>query len=909
MNFRAFVKSYFSLALFLCVIWLVLSQWDTLVSLGYSALQYLNGALGVAAKSVTRPTYRKPEAIEPSGTSSGEDGESNPRDKTPPQCRKSIWHWFDPQIDVERGQHQSRRDQAAKTYHSALREPDFPERPSLDAVDPSSQMLQTRSRRETTVPSQHDWIQSPIHPEIDAKAHHVADFNRSASRKRGPKSHRPGTDSIGAKSIPARIDPQAAEAGLEDTSSDVQRAPRPQDPILNIRIDAHNMTGIDSSSVSRLGERFDRVRTQWSSAQSIQAQLELLDSLGNYKPKVLAEADGFSSTWQGWLRCEWELPDVVQQLRESNPSEIQTLLTNFVTITGGPSGMECSTCAQFLEKTWGRLGLMALEVLSRGVSLLGHDLTTPSESKTHQGLEIHVTNTHIVIGVQKEEQDAQSFVDAVVWVCSAVRVNPKRHSDSGKRSRLQMSKASQLMSIKTVQPQVLVYGLTKLTECSDQELGPQANCWTGLFRSGIVAFRSCERPWGVGLEISFDMMVHLSGVENVYNIHGGHIFVGFSTALIPTSRDESTNSVQWHLEEVNGISGEVLRPSSFPSILGAWYKTRDVNIFRTSKCFLGWFARANILLGTRQLVVNSHNRLNWSINTEERLQSARIEGFGANGQLGFTAGPINTAFQLVSTWRFHSNVQHFCRHDQYSTALRMCRGNVALVIDSESQQVWLVPMLSLVLHLCHRYFQEADSLGQIANNLPFADPSPDGASEAAKVLEASGDVLVFGAAGDPDAESLRQLFLRINSNLREAAATREPSNKKTLFASELMAMITEPGRGSPLKKMKAPENAGSWVGLMERVDFVGVCAGIGSLIQPEQPSINPSPCTCSSLPSDMYLLAAHIRCLDVLCKRGGGSVINGIDPLGRACRLGDRTFWNVEELYWASCPTGAHESV
>lgn len=467
-----------------------------------------------------------------------------------------------------------------------------------------------------------------------------------------------------------------------------------------------------------------------------------------------------------------------------------------------------------------------------------------------------------------------------------------------------MSKASQLIRLNSTQPELLVYGLADLTECSDEDLGPQAKCWIGLFRSGVVAFNSCERPRGTptGLEISFDMMVHLSGVENVYNIDGGYIFVGFSTALVPTSYHEATNSVQWHFEEANGKSGELLRPCSLPSVLGAWYKTQDVNSLRKSKCFVGWFARANILLGTRQLVMDSQSKLNWSIETKEHLQSVRMEGFGANGQLGFTVGPINTAVQLVRTWRFHSNVQHFYRHEQYGIALRLGSDNVAMIIDTGSKQVWLVPMLSLVLHLCHRYFQDINCTGYAENPLPFANPSPDGASEAAGVLLSSGHVLVSGVAGDEGAEYLRQLFLRINTNLLDAESTREQSNKKTIFATELMPMGTEPGRGSPLKKIKAMADMESWVGLLARVDFVGVCANIGQLIEPETSSTNQ--CGCSTLPRDRYLLAAHIHCLKALSQRVGENVTNS-----RVYRLGEKVFWHMEKLHWTSCPVGKHKSI
>lgn len=895
MDFIAFVKAYFALTSFFCVIWIVSSHWDTLVLCGWSALDNLNSVFQASFRTGNKPAHGEEQASKTGAASTDADENNSQMDETPPHCRKAFWPFFNPQIDVERGQTQFRRDHSASASHSRFHQPDVFGDSCLEAVSDDSPILKTRPRRETTETPYQDRAQSSLNPEIHVKVQHAVNYGNSTPRAQAPGMQGPGADARRRQSVSTQIVPQAVAARLENKDIDDEMESRPQDQNSQIRIHADDMSTKESSCESRMAEIFAHVRAQWSSAESTELRLDILERLGKLRPKSLPESSSIGSTWEGWLRCEWELPSVVEQLRESISSEIGTLLGNFVTITGSPEGMECSTCAQYLEKTWKEPGRMALEVLSRGVSIL---------ETSSQTLEIHVTDTHITIGVERDQQDAQSFVDAIVWVCTAVRVNPKKHADFGERSQLQMSKASQLMSIKSVHPQVLVYGLADLTECSDQELGPQAKCWTGLFRSGIVAFHSCERPWGAGLEISFDMMIHLSGVENVYEIDGGVIFVGFSTALVPTSRDETTNSVQWHFEEVNGTSSELLRPCSLPSILGSWYKSRDVNMLRSSKCFVGWFARANVLLGTRQLVVNSHNRLNWSIETKEHRQSARMEGFQANVQLGFTAGPINTALQVGRTWRFHSNVQHYYRHEQYSTALRLCRGNVAIVIDSESKQVWLVPMLSLILHLCHRYFQEVNHGCHRDNPLPFANPSPDGALEAARALETSGHVLVFGATGDPDAENLRQLFLRINTNLLNAAGTREPSNKKTLFASELMAMVTEPGRGSPLKKIKAAADAESWVGLLARVDFVGVCANIGHLIEPDLSSTYP--CTCSALPSDRDLLAAHVRCLDALSQREGESIRNS---LNRVCRLGEKVFWNMGNLYWTSCPAGGHDPI
>lgn len=399
---------------------------------------------------------------------------------------------------------------------------------------------------------------------------------------------------------------------------------------------------------------FEIVVARWAGAETSDMQLSVLEILGKHRPTTLPEAVDVGSTWQGWLRCEWELPSVVREMRESPSSEAK--LESFVKITGSRGNMECSTCAQFLEKEWGESGTRALEVLSRGVSFLDHGATSFSGANPNQEEEIHATETHFLVKVGEDQPDAQSFIDAIVWACTAIRINALRKETADKRSQLEMSKATQLLYIPGPQSQALVYGLNPLKECSYKDLGTQSRCWASLFRSGIVAFHSLRLQWGPGLKISFDMMIHLSGVENVYHIDGGIILIGFFTALVPISYDEDIKMVRWHFEEVNPSKG-LLRPCSISSVrFGKWYKTEDVKILRSSRCSLGWFERANILLGTRQLVADSQSTLKWSTETKEHHQSAHQEGYEAGGQLGFTAGPINTNLQLVSTYRFHSNI-------------------------------------------------------------------------------------------------------------------------------------------------------------------------------------------------------------------------------------------------------------
>lgn len=258
---------------------------------------------------------------------------------------------------------------------------------------------------------------------IHSKAQHVADFNRATSGARRSNIEAPGEVTIEGQAVSVRGTPQIPAAGFNDPILDIQREPRPRDQKPQVTIDAPKMSSEHSYSTSLMGHNFARVHAQWSSAETTEARLDLLESLAKHNPMVLPEATSVGSTWKGWLRCEWELPSVVQELQESDSSEVQTLLGNFVTITGSLGNMECSTCSEFLQKTWGKPGLMALEALSQGVALLDRDSTASPRSTTGKHLEIHPSWTHIVIEIENYEDDAQSFIDSVVWICTAVRVN------------------------------------------------------------------------------------------------------------------------------------------------------------------------------------------------------------------------------------------------------------------------------------------------------------------------------------------------------------------------------------------------------------------------------------------------------------------------------------------------------
>lgn len=165
------------------------------------------------------------------------------------------------------------------------------------------------------------------------------------------------------------------------------------------------------------------------------------------------------------------------------------------------------------------------------------------------------------------------------------------------------------------------------------------------------------------------------------------------------------------------------------------------------------------------------------------------------------------------------------------------------------------------MHLCHRYFQEVSLDEETNDPIPFAEPAPDGASAAVRALGGKGDVFVLGTAGGSDCEILRQFVLRIKTNLLDTSATREPPKGNTIYASELMDAVLQPGCGSVLKALNASKDASSSKDLAEITDVIGICADIGEIFQPipGPGSVARTNCECLRLPQDHYLLAAHSK--------------------------------------------------
>jgi hypothetical protein len=396
----------------------------------------------------------------------------------------------------------------------------------------------------------------------------------------------------------------------------------------------------------------------------------------------------------------------------------------------------------------------------------------------------------------------------------------------------------------------------------------QDECWQPLFQSAFVVEGErpyeCLRPFGRGLEMSFDLMTTLAGAEYGVMVNDGLVLTGYQTVLVPI--EANNGYVQFHLE-IN-LNGQI-NPHAIE--YGERYRTVDYNVFKNMRCFVGWCENAQILLGTESLFAN---KVKYS-GTQDQRRTLHLTGLSAGIQ-ALSCGPIQAGMTGQANFTFITNRIRFSPLQVYSKMLRDTAKEVALVYDAGAKRSWLVPKLSLVLHMAHAWIKDnvpVDEDGdlKLCNPIPFAEPHFDGFA-VVETLESAGDIAVCGS-GD-DALPLRTLLLGLNINLLMTSEATEPSSATTLYGFEFMDVVMQPGKGGNMKKITLlPEGQTSnWLRLADVVDIVVFCSDLGGAITPEKRPERKSE-RCNSLPRDMDWLAAHVSCLARLTKRFGGELL------------------------------------
>jgi ankyrin repeat protein len=346
----------------------------------------------------------------------------------------------------------------------------------------------------------------------------------------------------------------------------------------------------------------------------------------------------------------------------------------------------------------------------------------------------------------------------------------------------------------------------------------QYNCWQNLLEGGVIAQIETAIPTlalpGRGIALTFKNMIALASIERPVVVKNTIVLIGYRTALIPV--EIHNDFVQYHLVV---SESDQINPHLFPNQLGRAADVNNIDQLLNKFSFVGWCEEAIIQLGTT---------LQTDLNTP-RYSTAREKGesFNISGMSVAMSAMLPAPVQIGPTLQlegtFQINRVKFPYSFGYAELLRDTSRKTILLYDTETKRGWMLPKLSLLLHMCHAYMafhQEQDSI-------PIIPGSID-AGSIVKGLENEGTLVLYGS--DPHQFRLHTLLHGLNYNMCLVSEKTEPTKGLTLNGFEFRDIFEKPDKGAWMKTITLDGNGKSWIPIANLADGVLFGAGFGDVV-------------------------------------------------------------------------------
>lgn len=428
------------------------------------------------------------------------------------------------------------------------------------------------------------------------------------------------------------------------------------------------------------------------------------------------------------------------------------------------------------------------------------------------------------------------------------------------------------------------------------ETDDSSGCWRQLFIEAACPIVNLGRqsatmpPSGKGLEVSFDLMATLAAVEFPLTIDGGVVFVGYQTILVPVLLND--DFAQFHL--ITSTTGGLIDP--FTCDLGKRLRTEDHQQFRTMRCFLGWCEAAVINLGTKGLPA----KVKYARGVT-KSQSPYMDALTVSTQLGVgKPSPVTLTAAIQAQFKMNSHKVQFTRNGGYLALLHDTAVQTALIYDSARKRGWVVPKLSLLVHMSQAYVLKTRNP---AARVPFVERHVDALSLIG-LLERHGNDAVL--SGETHELLFCQLLLRLNEDLCKTVKVRKASSRKTLYGLEMMDVARPPDREVSMRSLKLSSSGKRWIKLANIIDAVVVCSHIGEVITaiPSNNTVSSSHRQnhqCNSLPENRDYLAATISCLRQLEEEQESDSDGEPGELAQQTKLLGGLIWEISEAAFDPC--------
>lgn len=431
-------------------------------------------------------------------------------------------------------------------------------------------------------------------------------------------------------------------------------------------------------------------------------------------------------------------------------------------------------------------------------------------------------------------------------------------------------------------------GNFEITVSGDQPLNKgDESCWHPLFAHTVIAYgfpvppRSAE----MGVEIPFNIMLRLAGTTYVVTHDDGVVLCGFSTLLFPSAYYQSqsetaaqTHSVQWHLVTSANDRSRISAGVELAQHDEDWVKIKDEKLLREARTFLGHCKVSCVHLGTENSGFSEVSESSLVDDKPNPAISVRSGNIGTSG-LGIFGATMDVEVVLPR------RLARVVKIDYYNDILWTAKNMPMILYDTDKKQAWLVPMLSIILHMVHAWV--ATHAPDI--QLPYAQPDWNGGQAAWDIIAKFSKLELQRSLEDDTPYLLKDLVKRLWEHLiscfdstildmRRNRVTIETGRPK-LRGWEYMDII-EPSLRSRMKEQVLDRKGCGWDRLTGDV-LVLVCKGLGEVIKPAQPE---------SLCPELYpvqrgrnYLTASVACLSYLSQKCG---------MGTTCaKLADHVFW------------------
>ncbi|CZR67181.1 uncharacterized protein PAC_17080 [Phialocephala subalpina] len=506
--------------------------------------------------------------------------------------------------------------------------------------------------------------------------------------------------------------------------------------------------------------------------------------------------------------AHWDLPNFVAScFADLPPSKCQ--VENIFTITGDNENAQGTSAESYLKENWPEVSDVLLKALNDFVMQPNHDKIVVNLNEITLDLNRNANDAEqVTISVEAPYLLHISFATAFSWICAAFR---RTDHDIVCRSATSVWAPMQNSEIK--EEVALESDTRKIIEIRLNDLEPiesASSCWYEMFPGYALASGHPIRPrkQGVGLEIAFVDMVLTSQCLSFVTKPSGLVIHGLTSVLIPMSVLPKDNAIQWHFEDK--LKQKDIKIAQLSEVLAS-PKFRDRAVLHdlkpeslvTRRCFLGYAAKANIVIGTKDYPTKlDRSQARTSMSTP-RITSPIYLPFGSGT---FISSSIFQQGMLATS--------------SYKSLLRICaasKDQLVLVYDTGQEIGWYLPQTSVILHLAHSHLRFCDYVLYKANPpstydyrstrrgpnsyesekgcIGFSSPHPDGHAEALSAIQKSLKLKVkirndVESPEDEDFGQILQQIWHLLSHVSAVLGSRQIANLVTIKGVDLRDVVT-----------------------------------------------------------------------------------------------------------------------